>query len=369
MDAEKLFRILKDIQQDEQNLGISSKIDAIRSSVAQNNPDGFTSALTQLTDFLKQIRETSLVYSYSYTENLLLEKIHGTPYFGKGLILRLETIFTVRSFELIAKIDEYRNQRNDFIKKAQRLATGFTDMAIEEYRPDAYEVGLVLPEQESDLDKIARRIKDLRLLLSGLSEVVGVEQKNIKITRLSNGSFELFSLQSFEVATLLSTLLLNVSMIWDKIAQFRNRIADTDKDSLLSIEAKKEIKETLTKETNKIKEEILDDMPEKLLKDFGKKLEDGRKNEIRNQIRISVRTVFAWFEADIKVDITPIRVADQVNKSEKELKMITAIEETNERLQTMYQLPSEIKKLPFKLPEPEETLEDKHKEAKKDKSE
>lgn len=361
MDAQKLFRILKDLETDESDLGITTKLDAIRTSVGQNNPDGFAAAQTQLTELLTQLRETSITYGYSHTENLLLKKVGGGAYFGKGLVAQLETMFSGRSFELTTKLDQFKSQRADYIKKAQRLATGFGDMGIEEYRPNAYEVGVVLPEEEADLDKFARRIRDLKLLLSALGEAAGVEEKTIKITRLSNGSLELFSLQPYEIATLLSTLLLNVSMIWDKVAQFRRKMEETDKDPLLSAEAKKEIKATLAKETEKIKKEILEEMPEKFLKEVGKKMEAGRKNEIRNQIRISVRAIFAWFEAGIEVDITPIRVAQDATTTEQQSATIESIEKTNDRLREIYQLPPEIKKLPFQLPDPEEVPEDKEK--------
>lgn len=356
MDTEKLLRILKDVQQDEQDLTLASKIDTIKNSVAQNNPSSFSAAQEQLTDLLKQVRETAITYGYSHTETLLLKKIGGAQYFGKGLSEELEAIFSGKSFELVAKIDELRTQRNEFIKKAQRLATGLTDIGIQEYRPSEYEVGIVLPMEEADLDKLGRRMRDIKLLLSALSEASGTTQASVKITRLSNGSLEFFSLQPYEVAVLLSTLLLNVSMIWDKVAQFKKKIGDTEKDPLLSDEAKGEIKKALEKETAKIKKEILEELPDKFIKGLDKKIEAGRKNEIRNQVRVSVRAIFAWFEAGIEIDITPIRVTNGTNEPEKNAESVRAIEQTNQRLGEIYRLPPEVKKLPFTLPdEPEAT--------------
>lgn len=369
MDTEKLFRLLTDLQQDEKSLGVDTKIDAIRANIAQNTPEAFGSAEVQFTELIALIRESSIAYKFSQTESLLLRGIKGESYFGKGFISQFEKIFAARSFELVGKIDEYRNQRNDFIQRSQRLATGFTDMGIEEYRPDSYEVGIILPEEEADLDTLTKRMRDFNLLLSAISETISGNHENIKITRVSNGSLEFFSLQPLDIALLLSTLLLNISAIWDKIAKFRRKMEDTDNDHDLSSEAKKEIRKTLEKETEKIKQEILEELPKKFLK----KLEPARGNEIKNQIKMSIKAIFAWIELGIEIDITPVRVNNpDITPDSKEGQKMTTIQEANVKLQDIYKLPKELKQLPFKLlenAEPNEIVsnEEKSKEAKQTK--
>lgn len=365
MDTEKLLRILKDLQQEEQSLGIDSKVDAMRNSIGQNNPEGFEAAQTQLAELIEQVKTTSIIYKFSQTEFLLLSHIKGETYFGRGLITQLNKIFAARSFEIIGKIDEYRSQRNDFIQRAQKLTTSLIEMGFEEYRPDSYEVGFVLPGEQANIGVVLDRVRDLELLLSAISEGVYGKNHNIKITRVSNGSLEFFSLQPFDVALLLSSLLLNITQIWDKIAKFRKKMEETDKDDDLSPEAKSDINKALKKETEKIKEEILKDLPANFLK----QLDKGRANEIRNQIRISVKAIFAWFEAGIEIDITPIRVNNTENAANaEEGEKVNSIREAGIKLRKIYKLPIELRKLPFSLPEPkveDETPETTEEEGKK----
>lgn len=359
MDTEKLLRILTDILSDEESLGVGGKIEEMRTSVAQNNSQGFTQAKTQADEFISAFKGQATSYRFSHTEGLLLKKVGGSTFFGKGLVNRLESIFRNSGYEVLAKIDDYRTKRSDFVKKAQRLSAALTEIGVEEYRPDEYEVGIVLPDEEADFDKLTKRVRDLKLLLGALAEATGTSRDHLKVTRLSNGTFELFSLQPAEVAVLLSSLLLNVSAIWDKITQFRKRMNDTDKDELLSPEAKKKIKDTLKEETENIKREILEEMPDKFVEGLNKKLDEGRKNEIRNQIRIGVHAIFAGFEAGVEIDVTPIRVETEGEPSAKETKMVAAIEKTNAQLKAIYELPPEMKKLPFALPAPKEIATEK----------
>lgn len=353
MDSEKLLRILKDLEQDEKSLAIDGKIEAIRTDLAQNTPEAFAAAESKLSELLTEIRESSITYKYSQSEQLLLQHIKGSRFFGRGLVLHLEKIFNSRSFELVGKVDELRSQRSEFIQKAQRLAAGFTDIGIEEYRPNSYEVGLILPEDQSDVESMLKRVRDLNLLLSALAEAVSGKHQPIKISRVSNGTIELFSLQPVEVAVLLSTLLVNVILIWDKVAKFRKKIENVDKDEELSAEGKSSMKKILQKETEKLKEEVLKDLPEKFLKS----LEKGRANEVRNKIEISVRAIFAWFEVGVEIDITPIRVVEESNTppDPKTTEQAATIQSTTMRLQKIYQLPQELRKLPFELPEVSET--------------
>jgi hypothetical protein len=354
MDTEKLLRILKDIQQDEQVLAISTKIDAIRAQIAQNTAPSFESGNKLMVEFVEAMKNQSISYSFSRTENMILEKIDGTPYFGKGIVQRLQEIVGLKNFEIIIKLDEFKNQRAIFLNKFAKLSASLTEIGIENYRPDLYEVGLVLPEDQGDLDKLLKIIQELKLLLSAISEATGSKQEDVKITRVSNGSLELYSLQSAQVAEVLTNLMLNIGTIWDKIKKFRVKTRQADDDSDISAESKKKIKDIFKDETEKLKKEILETLPDKLL--AGQKtIEKGRSNEIKNQIRCSMKAIFKWFEIGIEVDITPIRVpvpAD-TKSSTTEIEILKNIQDVNTKLSEVYKLPLAERKLPFELEAPD----------------
>lgn len=359
MDSEKLLRILKDLQHEETVLGINGKIEAIKNSLAQNNPEGFENAKKQTSELLDEVKGKALSYKYSRTENLLLDRLGGTRYFGAGLVGHLGAVFAAPNFEVISNLDTYRTQRNEFIKKIKQLGASLVELGFEEYRPDTYEVGVVLPDEEGDLNRLLKRMRELKLLLEALAEATGNNRDSVKITRASNGSLELFSLQPAEIALLLTSLLLNVSTIWEKVVSLQKNKKEFNNNGYTK-ETNQKLEAVLDEEAEKIKIEILDELPDKILKDSGHKLEDGRRNEVRNQIRASLKAVFGWFELGIEIDVTPVRIAPGENteatpQDPKAIEIANKIGIANDRLRPIYELSPELLKLPFQLPAPEDT--------------
>jgi len=121
---------------------------------------------------------------------------------------------------------------------------------------------------------------------------------------------------------------------------------DNDNDGDLSDETKKEMKKLLLKETEKIKQEVLDDLPQNFLK----RVDKHRANEIRNKIGISINMIFHWITIGISLDITPIRVPDNPTPAPEIQKILEEIKRTNLKLEEIYKLPLEQKQLPFTLP-------------------
>ncbi len=354
MDTEKLFRIIKDVLQDEQNINVVSFIDQIRAGIAQNNPDGFSNARNQLDILEESIKTNSVSYSFSKTEQEALINLGDTGFFGSDLILNLNSYLKLQGYEGVAKIDQYKNERNTFIQKIQRLSTSFTELGIKEYRPENPEVGIILPVTQGDADTVYRKIHEFNLLIKTVQELVGSEEKKVKIDRVSNGTLEFFTSQPVAVVVVVTTILANISQIWDKIATLRKKKSDTDSDPVISDSAKAEIKKIIDKDINAIKKEIEEKLPQSIIDKYASKdLKEERKNEIRNHIRAKAKLIFSWFEIGIEVDIVPVRVSssdESTPEQKEEMKnVISEIRTTNHLLQQIYSLPQEIKQLPFKL--------------------
>jgi hypothetical protein len=202
-------------------------------------------------------------------------------------------------------------------------------------------------------------------LIAAVQELVLGKKEEIRITRLNNGSLDFFVSQPFTVAIAITTLLSNLIVIWDKIANLNKKITETDGHDNLSEEAKTGIKEIIKKEIESAKKDIIDKIPEKILKHAKKDLDENRKNELVNQIRIKLKAAFKWFEIGVEVDIIPVRVEntpkvsvpEDLESEEKEIYTKEARElfkKTNYSIQEFYKLPLEIRKLPFMLESGEE---------------
>lgn len=352
MDTEKLFRIIRNILDDESRLSIQTTIDQIRASIAQNNSDGFSTSQATVKTLVDNLRDKSISYSFSGTEWAILNNLGGNDYFGKGFIIKINNIIKSPSYEMLAKIDEFINKRNEFIAKVNRLNSSLDEMGIKEYKADAYEVGIILPAEQGDASLVSKKIREFELLIKDIQELVGSEKKEVKITRVSNGSLEFFTSQPVEVVLIITSILGNISTIWDKINSLKKKQQETTDDKSFSDEAKKEIRKIIDKEIDAVKKEIEDDLPEKILEKANVSLDKERKNEIRNSIRARIKIIFKWLEVDIELDVVPIRISDiEVTSEDKQVheNALKTIKETNRNLGRIYSLSPEVKKLPFKI--------------------
>ncbi len=365
MDTERLLRILTDLESDENLLAISDKVGKIRADLAQNNQEGYQLAIEDLNAFKKEAEEKSIIYNFSRTENIILQTINGAEYFGQGLTYSLENINLTRGFEVLKKIDDFIAERNQFLAKIKKIKSDLLELGIKEYKPDQYEIGIVLPNDVGTANNVHKIIKDFELLIVAIQELVLDRKEEVKITRLNNNSLDFFFSQQFAVAVALTTLLANLIVIWDKIAGLNKQILETDGHSSFSEESKTRIKEIIKKEITAAKQEIFEKIPEKVLQHVKKEVDAGRKNELVNQIRIKLKAAFKWFELGVEVDIIPVRIENQVKvstpedleagqKEEYKKEINQLFKKTNHSIQEFYKLPLDIRKLPFQLESGEE---------------
>lgn len=365
MDTERLLRILTDIENDNKSLSISEKIAKIRGNFAQNNQEGYRIASENINLFINEEIKMSEVYNFSRTENLILNMIGGGDYFGRGLVEKLNDINSSKGFEVLTKIDEYIAGRNLFITKNLRTKNDLIELGLIEYRPNDYEIAVVVPSEISSAENVYKSIKDFESLISAIQELVLGTKEEIKITRLNNNSLDFFISQPFTVAVAVTTLLANLIIIWDRIADLNKNILETEAKSNLSNASKESIKEIIKKEIEIAKKEVFEKIPEKILKLAKKDIEAGRKNELANQIRIKLKAAFRWFEIGVEIDIIPVRIDNAIKitvpedmiEDEKENYISETKQlfvKTSSSLQDFFRLPIETRRLPFELTNGEE---------------
>lgn len=349
MDTEKLLRVLNDARNDEKGLGISAKIDEVRNLLAQNNPTGFGSAHEKLTALIL-LAEGSAVFDFRPTESSLLETVGGAAYFGQGLVGKLREVAETRSFEQMGKLDEYRAARTAFVSKMDKLVTSLNELGVKEYRPEEWEVGITLPDEAADADKLVSVLTDLRKLFVVLAEASGETTAPIKITRAGNGTIELFSLQSVGVAVLFTTLLNNVGDIWEKIGKLKNEKEEVSKKNHFDKDTKDGVHKLIDEQIKKLRDEITNEMPDRIMKAAKVKLKDDRSNEVRNQIRASLKVVLAWLQVGIELEVTPVRVQETKTAEgapdAKEVELLATASKTNFKLREIYKLPPAVRALP-----------------------
>lgn len=351
MDLQKTLRVINDILADEKDFKIAETLKNIQQYINQNTSDAFSNANEAFNNFL-EINKNTRVHIHSRSQELILISFNAQIFFGKGLSQKLMSIFSKKSFEVAPEIQDLIQKRNTFIQHITQLKNQLDILEIEEYRPDKYEVGIILPSAISTTENLQKYLKDFETFMKTAQEIALGKVEDVSITRTSTGCIELFSLQSLEVANIVFTTLLAVDSIFEKIAKYKNRIKEIEEDDFKP-QTKKDLKGTIQKEIQSLKEDILEELPKKIVEEqCSKKIDAARKNELKNKVRIVLKAIFGWFELGIEIDVTPVRAITE-NEETQTPKATSTIQNNimafNNRHTAIYNLPDENRKLPFRL--------------------
>lgn len=352
MDTQKLVRIIEDILEDEKKLNITQLIAGIISSGSSNNSAGFTTAKSNFDKLVSLLQSESNSYTFSRTELDILEKINGTSYYGVQLINTINEALHLPSYDIVPQLTTFNSERNAFMVKIEKIILDFNALGIEAWRPDMYEIGIVLPVTQDEAGVVSKKMREFELFIKTIQELTGSSNHDVKITRLSNGSLEFFTSQPVEVVMVVTTILSNISTIWDKITSLKNKQLEIENEQIYTQATKKKMKKVVEEEIQSIKGELEDTLPEKIMEFASTDIENGRKNEIRNSVKARIKILTAWFELGIEVDIVPLRIETSdltEDESVKQNQVLNEIKNTNKLLEKIYELPQEDKKLPFRL--------------------
>lgn len=312
MDTSKLLNVLKDVSVEEENLKINIKLDELFNFIKQNNAGQSDIKKSEIYELL----ENSILNEYTKSNLSIIKKIKGGDYLGLGAKNFLENIFSSENFKLVPRFEEYRKNRSNFIQNVKNLIKGLEDFEFEpHYQEELYEIGLILPNDYKELDKLYKALNDWDKFLKIVSEILGEESKN-EITLVNSGSWEFFVLKTAIVAKTLD-------IIFNKIADLYLKIQKIQKNSEeLKFLKNKTIESELIAEEKKIYNSFVEDVLNETLKKY--KGEDGRKNELKNGLKSDLKKILKLtnYGASVEIIIPELIEPEDLEENEEDKEKI-----------------------------------------------
>ncbi|MFA4999475.1 MAG: hypothetical protein WC519_01985 [Parcubacteria group bacterium] len=338
MDTNKLLEIINLIEADEKEYAFGSKIDEIYNLVSQNNEQAGPQ-IDEKIDLLEKDIKSSRAYRFVRTEVSLLEKLGLDNFFGTQLIESIQDIVNAKGYAILGKFKQFKSNRTEKYTNILRLRDSLISVGVVPYQQTQDEVALTIPEEISVMDEIADYLKKMGIFIDAVQRCLSVQDKESKhprLTRISNGSFNFFTIADPEVVETILGILSDLATIYLVTKELRSKKADPELD------------DAEQQELNKFYEKIAKNRFDKFLDDTVESVGKTNDGDQKSRLRTSLKALVKWLplgihlEVVFKKSIDPVDPQGDVNA----LDLIADKVAQKLKIEEMYKLPAEQLKLP-----------------------
>lgn len=309
MDTGKLLKIIQDIQEDESNLGIQSKLQAFLDSYRN---DRNAANLAEI-DELKNLLPESKVANYASIEYRSLEELNINHFFGTNISTELDKILESRDPEILKMLEVYIQDRQNILNRLGTMVNPMTELGLTArvLEEDQFEVAFLFPKYFSDLENFHEALKDIQIFLARLSDALG-DKEPLLITSVSNGHLEVYINAGINLAQHFSSVLDFILKakgafgLWNDLKKFR--------EYLSSAKNKNALTELVEEEKNLNTDSLIDNLVENL------KIERSAQNELKKTLRNLISHLENGLEAEVRTPEIPKPAEPGDEASEEERK-------------------------------------------------
>ena len=310
MEIEKVFGVFKEVSKEEDEYNLQKELNTLLSHINSNNSSAADAQIQEI----KRITELSVVNKYSSSKLKILEYIDAINLFGDNLWVYLENILNTESYKLKDNLSNLISQRNTKINEIKTAIQHLESLDFVSYyeKMEDYELGLIIPEEESDLKKVQKYLEDWCFIIKHVSELCGNDYSEPKISSVSSSSIEIFLIETYIVTICVLGITERVVNIYEKINKIK--ILKKELEEL-------DIKKTLKELDDKIKD-IINTEKEKIvvevISEHETKIKQNRRGELKNAITKSVEKIINMYDKGIIIEATPPKVEEPEILKEEE---------------------------------------------------
>jgi len=356
MNVEKLYRILIELDNDLTKNNYLNLIQQVQTHLQNqvnqpNQPTHQTNLVNSLKGLYNKL-EQSDYNRYSPGWKQVILEISGENLLGVELKEKIETIFSQNKITPAKALEEIKKIYTNFQAFQQAIKNtlnGFKVLNIEaeELKPGECEFGYLIPRKfiENKLSYLRDEMAELNFILNHIAEAVSGEKEEFKVKTISSSDFLLYVIIGLSVAEYLSRAIERILNIYKQILEIkilRNQLSDKGVPKKETSGIEKFANGIMKTEIDKITIEIINNYPG----------EEGRKNELKNGVRIALNKLANRIDNGFKVEIRvePLPEPEDENNIEKTLKekidLVEKIKESSKNIDYLETGGKAILKLP-----------------------
>jgi len=341
MNAERLHAVVLALHQEMTKSSTPSKLQKLIETLQQVVNQPHTSHQQALSQALKSVYEALLntpsdVFSPAWRQ--ILAEIGGEDLVGRSLKETIEGIFSQNQITPAVALEELQAlQKNlqTFKTALDQVVGSFKVLMIgdEDLAPGECEIGVLIPRVavENNLLEFADELNEIGFILNTFAEVATGRRDDLSIRTISSSDLLVYLQAAAPYAACVAVCVERVVALYKQLLEIRKLRQDiktqgVPDDDTLGIE----------KYANQLMKIGIEKIAAEVVKEYHKKDDRGRKNELTNAVRISLNKVANRIDRgfNIEVRVAPLPEVDEQEKQDGDLqRAISAIQAASANMQ------------------------------------
>lgn len=308
MNADRLNALLHVLSEDLNKTRLPQRIDRLSNAlhllVQQPNPNHQQAVGEALKDVYKGLDESE-VDDLSPAWKEMLSEIGFASALGSAARNRLSD--SLRQVDVTPTLvrEDVEELKEEITKLSNAVAQGISafdalSIGYEQLKPGECELGFMVPRAAIDfrLDEFARECGEFDFIFGTFSEVATGRRGHYRISTISSSDFSVFLESAPAVAALVAATAERLLAAYKQLLEIRKLRSELAKQDVPK-QAFKDLDEHANAKMDNAINEIVSDV----MTQHGSKHETGRKNELMNSLRISLRRLASRFDRGYHIEV------------------------------------------------------------------
>ena len=321
MNAERLHAIAIEIQEElkktnQVNL-VNQLVQHLQNQINQPNQPQHQQNVSNTLKTLMSNLQKAKSNDFPPTWRQILEELGVDKHLGNALLKRIENIFTRNQITpsiALSEIQAIQRELQNFQNAINNLVTSFSTLNIgyDELAEGECELGILVPRDyiKNQLRDFGKELEELNKIFSVFSEIVTGSRPGFEIKQISSTDLSVFLDIAPKIGACIASAIERIISLYKsllEIKQLYNKMKEkgVPDDNLAGVE----------EYANSFMEQGIEKLIPELLNDFYKNNDDKRKNELRIELRYSLKKIANRIDRSFNFEV---RVKPSEQKEENE---------------------------------------------------
>lgn len=319
MNAERLHVIARAVIEDLQTTTLEDTLKQLvthlQNQINQPNQPQHQQKVSETLTGLYQTSESAPSNDFPPTWRQALTELGGEGLLGQELRTTVEEIFSRNQITPSVALDEI-NQLHTKVQNLRQafdhVITAFEQLGIgaDELDPGECELGVLVPRSfvKNTLENFGEELTELNKIFNVFAEVATGSRPGFEIRSLSSSDLTVLLDLAPEIGACLAIAVERIVALYKKLLEIR-KLRNDLKDQGVPKQKLKGVED----HANSVMDEGIEKLILRLIKQFYKEKDDGRKNELSTELRFALKKIAGRIDRgyNIEIRVEPVQTDEE----------------------------------------------------------